>query len=66
MQKARQTVVVSVRGARSNATLGIVGLNVHIVYIVLYIFPLLLLGGGGRMFYVDLYLNFKYRFNYFI
>ena len=46
LQKTRQTVVVSVWGARSNAALGIFGLRVcSIVSVVL--FPLLLLGGGG-------------------
>ena len=51
MQKARQTVVVSVWGARSNATLGIVGLNVqYCVHNVVH-FPFTFVGEG--MFYVD-------------
>ena len=59
-----QTVVVSVWGARSNAALGIVGMNVsYCVHLVLYIFPVV---GGGGMFYVDLNFKFKGRFNYFI
>ena len=60
-----QTVVVSVWGARSNAALGIVGLNVrYCVHSVVH-FPFTFVRGEG-MFYVDLYFKFKDRFNYFI
>ena len=64
IQKARQTVVVSVWGSRSYAALGIFVLNVYsIVHAAVVLFPLLLWGG---MLYVDLYFKFKDRYNYFI
>ena len=50
MQKARQTVVVSVWGARSNATLGIVGLNVQYCVHSVAHFPFTFVGGGGDVF----------------
>ena len=47
IQKARQTVVVSVWGARLYAALGIFGLNVGYCVHSFVLFPLLFLGGGG-------------------
>ena len=64
IQKARQTVVVSVWGARSYAALGSFVLNVYsIVHAAVVLFPLLLWGG---ILYVDLYFKFKDRYNYSI
>ena len=65
IQKTRQTVVVSVWGARSYAAMGIFVLNVqYCVHVVL--FPLLLWGRGGDALCVDLYFKYKDIFNYFI
>ena len=64
IQKTRQTVVVSVWGARSYAALGIFGLNVRYCVHSCCTFPFTFVGGG--MFYVDLHFKFKDRFNYFI
>ena len=47
IQKARQTAVVSVWGTRSNATLGIFGLNVWFVYSYIVDFPFTFVVGRG-------------------
>ena len=65
IQKARQTVVVSVWEARSYAALRIFGLSVRYCVHSCCTFPFTFVGGGG-MFYVDFYLKFNDRFNYFI
>ena len=62
-QKARQTVVVSVWGARSNAALGMFGLHVRYCVDCCCTFSLCFFLGGGVIFYVDLYFKFKDRFN---
>ena len=69
IQKTRQTVVVSVWGARSYAALGIFGLNVQYGVHSCCTFPFAFVGGverGCLLFNVDLYFKIKDRFNYFI
>ena len=58
IQKARQTVIVSVWGTRSYAAMGIFfGLNAWNCVHSCCTFPFTFVGGGG-MFYVDLYFKF--------
>ena len=67
IQKARQTVVVSVWGARSYAAMGIFVLNVQYCVHGHCNFPFTFVWGGGRgdALCVDLYFKFKDRFYYF-
>ena len=65
IQKARQTVVVCVWGARSYAALGIFWSECAVLCTQLLYFSLYFCWGVG-MIYVDLCFKFKDRFYYFL
>ena len=64
IQKARQTLVISVWGARSYAALRICGLNVRYCVHSCCTLPFYFCWRGWEgVFYVDLYFKLKERFN---